>query len=66
MSHVFPRHTRSSLPRAAKGRGVYILDDQGKQYLDASGGAAVSCLGHSDPEVIAAIQNQAADLAYAH
>lgn len=66
MSHVFPRHTRSNLPRAAKGRGVYIEDDQGRQYLDASGGAAVSCLGHSDPDVIAAIQGQAAELAFAH
>ncbi len=66
MSHVFPRHTRSNLPRAAKGRGVYILDDQGRQYLDASGGAAISCLGHSDTNVIAAIQNQATNLAFAH
>ncbi|MEK6216415.1 MAG: aspartate aminotransferase family protein, partial [Boseongicola sp.] len=66
MSHVFPRHTRSNLPLASKGRGVYIIDSNGKQYLDASGGAAVSCLGHSDPDVIAAIQNQAADLAFAH
>ncbi len=66
MSHVFPRHTRSNLPRAAKGRGVYIVDNNGKQYLDASGGAAVSCLGHSDQDVIAAIQNQAGELAFAH
>ncbi len=66
MSHVFPRHTRSSLPRATNGRGVYIIDDRGRQYLDASGGAAVSCLGHSDPDVVAAIQSQAADLAFAH
>lgn len=66
MSHVFPRHTRTNPPRAEKGRGVYIVDDQGKQYLDASGGAAVSCLGHSDPDVIEAIQSQAADLAFAH
>ena len=66
MSHVFPRHTRSIPRRAAKGRGVYIVDHQGRQYLDASGGAAVSCLGHSDPDVIAAIQNQATELAFAH
>lgn len=40
MSHVFPRHCHSSLPRAVRGEGVYLYDETGKQYLDASGGAA--------------------------
>lgn len=65
-SHVFPRHTKSLPPRAARGAGCYIVDQNGKQYFDGSGGAAVSCLGHSDPDVIAAIQDQTATLAYAH
>ena len=53
MKHVFHRHARAELPVAVSGEGVYITDAQGKRYLDASSGAAVSCLGHSDPEVIA-------------
>lgn len=65
-SHVFPRHTRSIPPRADRGDGCYILDKSGKQYFDGSGGAAVSCLGHSDPDVVAAVQEQTAQLAYAH
>ena len=51
---------------AAQGDGAYLIDTNGKSYLDASGGAAVSCLGHSDPDVIAAIQKQAGSLAFAH
>jgi len=66
MSHVFPRHTKARLPVAARGDGVYLIDGAGKRYLDASGGAAVSCLGHSDADVIATIREQAATLAFAH
>ncbi|SEL44656.1 hypothetical protein SAMN05443999_105214 [Roseovarius azorensis] len=66
MSHVFPRHTRIRPPIAARGEGAYIYDNTGKAYLDGSGGAAVSCLGHSDPDVTAAIKAQADRLAFAH
>jgi len=51
---------------AVDGDGVYLIDSDGKRYLDASGGAAVSCLGHGEEEVIAAIQKQAQDMAFAH
>ncbi len=53
-------------PVAVSGDGVHIVDAAGKRYLDASGGAAVSCLGHSHPAVIAAIREQAGRLAFAH
>lgn len=66
MSHVFPRSMKAPPPRAVRGKGVYLYDELGKAYLDGSGGAAVSCLGHGDPDIIAAIQDQAAQLAYAH
>ncbi len=66
MSHVFHRHAGVSYPFAERGDGVYIIDSTGKRYLDASGGAAVSCLGHSDPDVIAAIRDQVGRLAFAH
>lgn len=66
MSHVFPRHTKVTPPIAAKGDGIYIIDNEGKRYLDGSGGAAVSCLGHSDPDVAEAIKAQVDQLAFAH
>ena len=65
-SHIFPRQTKSSLPIAVKGEGSYIFDDSGKSYLDASGGAAVSCLGHAHPTVIKALHRQLDELTYAH
>ncbi len=66
MSHVFPRHTASHPPIAERGNGIYLFDREGKKYLDGSGGAAVSCLGHSDQDVIAAIKAQVDTLAFAH
>ena len=66
MSHVFARAPRNPPPVAAGGAGCYLRDAAGKQYLDASGGAAVSCLGHGDADVIAAIKRQLDELAYAH
>lgn len=66
MNHIFPRHTAQKLPFAAKGDGVYIVDSTGKRYLDASGGAAVSCLGHSDERVAEAIKAQIDKIAFAH
>ena len=50
----------------AGGEGCYLIDSTGKQYLDGSGGAAVSCLGHGDQEVIAAVKNQLDEAAFAH
>ncbi|MEL6641776.1 MAG: aspartate aminotransferase family protein [Pseudomonadota bacterium] len=66
MSHVFPRHTRNSLPLAVRGEGIYLYDSNGKKYLDGSGGAAVSCLGHSDADVVDAIKSQLDSLDFAH
>lgn len=66
MSHIFPRHTKQLPPVAVRGEGCYLYDDTGKQYLDASGGAAVSCLGHGDRTIIDAVKAQLDKLAYAH
>ncbi|SDZ58917.1 Adenosylmethionine-8-amino-7-oxononanoate aminotransferase [Jannaschia faecimaris] len=66
MSHVFPRHTKQLPPVAVRGEGCYLFDSTGKQYLDASGGAAVSCLGHGDQTIIDAVKAQLDSLAYAH
>src|SRR5688572_23530422 len=66
VTHVFHRDPRLKYAIAVRGDGAYLYDREGKRYLDASGGAAVSCLGHSDPAVIGAIQRQLEKLPFAH
>lgn len=66
MTHILHRTIGGSLPIAASGQGIEIVDTTGKRYLDASGGAAVSCLGHRHPAVTAALHAQLDKLAYAH
>ena len=66
MSHIIHRNLRSIPPVAVSAKGVWVRDSSGKEYLDASGGAAVSSLGHGHPEVLAAMQEQIARNAYAH
>ena len=66
MNHIFGRHSKSTPPTAVRGDGCYIFDLSGKKYFDGSGGAAVSCLGHSDPSVTKAIKSQLDQIAFAH
>ncbi len=66
MTHILHRQIGGNLPVAAGGTGIEIVDSTGKRYLDASGGAAVSCLGHGHPAVTAALHEQLDKLAYAH
>ena len=65
-SRVFHRALGHDYPRAVTGRGSWIYDAEGRAYLDASGGAAVSCLGHGDRRVAQAIRRQLDSLAYTH
>lgn len=66
MSKILHRHTKLDLPVAAVGDGPYVIDSRGRRYLDASSGAAVSCLGHNHPAVISAIKRQLDTVPYAH
>ncbi len=66
MTHILHRQLRGLLPTAVGGHGIVIVDADGKEYLDASGGAAVSCLGHGHPDVMAAMHAQIDRIAYAH
>jgi len=66
MSHVFGRDTRERSPIAVRGEGIYLFDDSGRAYLDASCGAGVSCLGHGHPLVGEAIKRQVDQLAFAY
>jgi adenosylmethionine-8-amino-7-oxononanoate aminotransferase len=65
-SPILHRSVHATYPRVVRGEGSHLIDDQGRRYLDACGGAAVSCLGHSHPAVLAAIERQARALPWAH
>jgi adenosylmethionine-8-amino-7-oxononanoate aminotransferase len=65
-SHILHRQLRGRYPLAARAQGCIIEDAAGRRYLDASGGAAVSCLGHGHPDVLAAMHEQLDRIAYAH
>ena len=65
MTHVFHRHLQHTPPVAVGGQGMFLRDAAGREYLDASGGAAVSSLGHAHPDVLAAMHAQIDRLAYA-
>ncbi|WP_088156562.1 aspartate aminotransferase family protein [Achromobacter xylosoxidans] len=65
-THVMHRSLRQTPPVAVRGQGVWVYDSAGRSYLDGSGGAAVSCLGHNHPDVQAAMHAQIDALAYAH
>src|SRR5947207_4446617 len=66
MTHVIHRSLRATPPVAVSAEGMHITDSSGRRYLDACGGAAVSCLGHAHPEVLAAMHAQIDRIAYAH
>ncbi|WP_089173526.1 aspartate aminotransferase family protein [Bosea sp. AS-1] len=66
MTRILHRSIGGRLPEAISGQGVFITDKEGRSYIDGSGGAAVSCLGHGHPEVIAAMRAQMDRIAYAH
>jgi adenosylmethionine-8-amino-7-oxononanoate aminotransferase len=66
MTRILPRQIGIDLPVAVGGKGIELFDGQGRAYIDASGGAAVSCLGHGHPDVNAALHAQIDQLAYTH
>jgi adenosylmethionine-8-amino-7-oxononanoate aminotransferase len=66
MSHIIHRSLLKTPLTAARAQGIHIYDQHNKAYIDASGGAAVSCLGHGHPDVLAAMHAQIDQHAYAH
>jgi adenosylmethionine-8-amino-7-oxononanoate aminotransferase len=66
MTHIIHRSLRIQPASAVSGKGIWIQDSQGRSYIDASGGAAVTSLGHGQPDVLAAMHAQIDKLAYAH
>ncbi len=65
-SALFPRNFRKSYPIAVRGEGCWIIDQNGRRFLDASGQAAVISIGHGVPEIGRAMADQSAKLAFAH
>src|SRR5687768_6251252 len=65
-TRILHRSLKAYYPTATSAKGCYIRDSQGKQYIDASGGAAVSCLGHSHERVIRAMKAQIDRLQFIH
>src|SRR5207248_5477328 len=66
MTHLIHRNLRAVPPTAVSASGIDIVDRDGRRYIDASGGAAVSCLGHAHPHVLQAMHTQIDRIAYAH
>ena len=66
MTHVFRRVIGRDLPRAASAHGAWIVDTEGRRYLDAAGGAIVVNVGHGDPALLAAMADQAKAVDYVH
>ena len=66
MTRILHRSIGQALPHAASAQGVYITDTEGRRYLDGSGGAAVTSVGHGHPEVLEAMRAQIDNLCYAH
>ena len=66
MTHVFPRVLTRTLPTAVSAEGTWVVDADGKRYLDGAGGAIVSNVGHGDPSLIAAAVEQLHKTQYVH
>ncbi|SUZ30690.1 putative aminotransferase [Roseibaca ekhonensis] len=66
MTHLLHRSIHSAPRIARSAQGIRFTDAEGRDYIDASGGAAVSCLGHAHPDVLDALHAQLDKLAYAH
>jgi len=64
--NVFRRRLDAPLPTATGAKGVWIEDDQGRRYLDASGGAIVVNLGHGREEIARAVYDQILSHHYIH
>lgn len=66
MTHILHRRANDVMPVAVGGKGIELIGQDGKRYIDACGGAAVSSLGHGHPDVLSALHRQLDALAYAH
>ena len=64
--HVFYRKMGHARPKISHGENIYLIDDNGKTYIDGSGGPLVVNVGHGRSEVVDAMMEQAQKAAYVH
>ncbi len=64
--HVFYRKMDYARPKISHGEGIYLYDEDGKRYIDGSGGPLVVNVGHGRSEIVEAITRQAQSAAYVH
>ncbi len=65
-SGLFPRNFNKTFPIASRGEGCWIVTEDGRRFLDASGQAAVVSIGHGVPEIGHAMAEQSSKIAFAH
>src|SRR2546421_240659 len=65
-SGLFPRNFKKTFPIATRGEGCWIIADDGRRFLDASGQAAVVSIGHGVAEIGRAMAEQSSQIAFAH
>ena len=63
-SPVFYRKLAHEYPKIVRGDGCWLIDERGKRYLDAVGGAYVANLGHSNPEIADSVAEQCRQFGY--
>ena len=66
MDNVFYRNLKTEFLEVERGEGIYLFDVNGKKYIDACAGAAVSNLGHGHPRIVKALSEQAGKIAFSH
>jgi hypothetical protein len=64
--HVFYRKLTRTYPLVTHGEGIYLHDENGKRYIDGSGGALVVNIGHGRKEVLQKITEQVERVGYVH
>ncbi len=64
--HLIPRTYRDDLKTAVRGEGIYLYDQDGKEYIDGCCGALISSLGHGNKEIAEAVYKQMITLEFAH
>ena len=64
--HVFYRKLSRTYPLITHGKGIYLFDENGKRYIDGSGGALVVNVGHGQKEIIQKMVEQMGEVSYVH
>ena len=61
---LFHRDLNQEYPVMVRGEGIYLVDEEGRRYMDGTSGAGNVILGHGNKRIAAAMAEQAGTLAY--